>query len=241
MLEVKGFRGRERQGQGADDAGAWVPGVNALGELRPLGVRRVPRLDDDGRDSSALVDKLLVEGSCLMARSPKSAKAGRRAQARRGEPAATSRRRRWRASSGARRITSPMPPKHYARARPLAEGETREREEPRARADLERRAHHPHRRADERACRDRQMSWRRAARLARQGPAGLVRPRRQRAAALHPGEDPPEGDHRRPQAPQRREARGRDRRARPVRRLQRHRARRSAPSSTSTTSTGRTA
>ena len=41
----------------------------------------------------------------------------------------------------------------------------------------------------------------RATGLARQGPAGLVRPRRQRAAALHPGEDPPKGDHRRPEAP----------------------------------------
>ena len=101
---------------------------------------------------------------------------------------------------------SPMPPKHYPRARPLAEGETRTRGgAERARADLERRADHHHRRADGGAGRDRHAHLvRRAARLARQGPAGLVRPRRQRAAALHPGEDPPQGDHRRPEAPHRR-------------------------------------
>ena len=39
-----------------------------------------------------------------------------------------------------------------------------------------------------------------AARLARQGRAGLERPRRPRAAALHPGEGPPEGPDRRPAA-----------------------------------------
>ena len=42
-----------------------------------------------------------------------------------------------------------------------------------------------------------QPGSRSAARLARQGRAGLVRPRRPGAAALHPGEDPPQGDDRR--------------------------------------------
>ena len=158
-------------------------------------------------------------------------------------PAGTFRRRRWRASSGATRMRRRWPPKHYPRARPLAEGETRTAEEPSQPELIWNGAQdHHHRRADEGAGRDRHAHpVRRATRLARQGPAGLVRPRRQRAAALHPGEDPPQGDHRRPEAPHGREARGGDRRARPVRRLQRHRARISAPSSTSTTSTGRTA
>ena len=39
------------------------------------------------------------------------------------------------------------------------------------------------------------------ARLARQGPAGLVGPRRAGAAPLHPGEGAPQGAHRRPAAP----------------------------------------
>ncbi len=45
-----------------------------------------------------------------------------------------------------------------------------------------------------------------AARLARQGRAGLERPRRPRPAALHPGEGPPQGADRRPAAPDARSA-----------------------------------
>jgi type III restriction enzyme len=48
-------------------------------------------------------------------------------------------------------------------------------------------------------------AFRRATHLAWQGPSGLDRPRCQCAAALHPGEDPPQGDHRRPEAPHGRE------------------------------------
>ena len=44
-----------------------------------------------------------------------------------------------------------------------------------------------------------------AARLARQGRAGLERPRRPRAAALHPGEGAPQGADRRPAARRRKE------------------------------------
>ena len=44
------------------------------------------------------------------------------------------------------------------------------------------------------------------ARLARQGRAGLERPRRPRPAALHPGEGPPQGADRRPAARRRRKA-----------------------------------
>ena len=96
---------------------------------------------------------------------------------------------------------------------------------------------------DPRGLRAPQPRPRPATRLARQGRAGLERPRRPRAAALHPGEGPPEGADRRPAAA---EPRAREheagRAARPLRRLQRP-ARRSAtrPSSTSTTRTGRTA
>ncbi|MCK7502969.1 MAG: hypothetical protein MZV70_01935 [Desulfobacterales bacterium] len=82
-----------------------------------------------------------------------------------------------------------------------------------------------------------------AARLARQGRAGLERPRRPRPAALHPGEGPPQGADRRPAARDpRAQARGRADHRRPLRRLQRHPARAwTRPSSTSTTRTGRTA
>ena len=63
-----------------------------------------------------------------------------------------------------------------------------------------------------------------ATRLARQGRAGLERSRRPRAAALHPGEGPPEGADRRPAARRRaeREHETGQITARPVRRLQRH-------------------
>ena len=138
---------------------------------------------------------------------------------------------------------APRPPKHYPRARPLAEGETRTAEEPSQPELIWNGAQdHHHRRADEGAGGDRHAhAVRRATRLARQGPAGLVRPRRQRAAALHPGEDPPQGDHRRSEAPHGREARG----ARPTRPTcsptSTASRRSSAPNSTSTTSTGRTA
>ena len=59
---------------------------------------------------------------------------------------------------------------------------------------------------DPRRLRAAQPRPRPAARLARQGRAGLVRPRRPRAAALHPGEGPPQGADRRPAAPDRRSA-----------------------------------
>ena len=53
---------------------------------------------------------------------------------------------------------------------------------------------------DARGLRAPQPRPRPAARLARQGRAGLVRPRRPCAAALHPGEGPPQGPDRRPAA-----------------------------------------
>ena len=53
---------------------------------------------------------------------------------------------------------------------------------------------------DPRRLRAPQPRSRPAARLARQGRAGLERPRRPRAAALHPGEGPPQGADRRPAA-----------------------------------------
>src|SRR5436309_2426317 len=62
-----------------------------------------------------------------------------------------------------------------------------------------------------------------AARLARQGPAGLERPRHPGAAALHPGEGPSQGVDRRPAAPDTREAPGDGRgHSGPLRGLQRY-------------------
>ena len=136
-----------------------------------------------------------------------------------------------------------MPPKHYPRARPLAEGETRTAEEPRAaRADLERRADHHHRRADDGAGRDRQLTlsdaqlvWRGKD---RQDWSDLVVnvPPLYIQEKIHPKAII---DDLKRRTAEKREAR--DRRARPVRRFQRHRRPSSAPNSTSTTSTGRTA
>ena len=84
---------------------------------------------------------------------------------------------------------NPAEPAHYRRARPLAEGATRERPRPRSADRLARRAHSRLEGAGSAIARNgRGRNRRRAARLARQGPAGLVRPRRSDAAALHPGE-----------------------------------------------------
>ena len=81
---------------------------------------------------------------------------------------------------------APRPPKHYPRARPLAEGRNaRARSRSRSADRLERGEDQPDQRADDAACRDRHgRDRRRATGLARQGPAGLVRPRRQCADAL---------------------------------------------------------
>src|SRR5580698_9701202 len=91
---------------------------------------------------------------------------------------------------------SPMPPKHFSRARPLAEGATRTAEEPNQPELIWNGARI--------AVTDAQMKELAetgkltlsdaATGLARQGQAGLVRSRRQRAAALYPGEDSPQGD-----------------------------------------------
>ena len=81
-----------------------------------------------------------------------------------------------------------------------------------------------------------------ATRVARQGRAGLVRPRGAGAAAVHPGEGPPEGADRRPAAAQQGRGTGGGRPTRPVRRLQRPAKRqRSHRRSTATTPTGPTA
>src|SRR5690606_6778353 len=69
-----------------------------------------------------------------------------------------------------------------------------------------------------------QSRSRSAARLARQGRGGLVGPGGEGAAALHPGEDPPQGDHRGPEARQPPQGRARGG-AGPLRRLQRPRPR----------------
>ncbi len=93
--------------------------------------------------------------------------------------------------------SAPRPPKRYPRARPLAEGQTRTAEEPSqpeliwngAKITITKEQ------MAELVETGRLTLSDCAARLARQGPAGLVRSRRQRAAALHPGEDPAAGDH----------------------------------------------
>ena len=99
---------------------------------------------------------------------------------------------------------SPLPPAHYPRQLPLAEGEHRERDPDRdPQLSVERHAHHPDRGAAPAIGRDRRnRDRRRATGVARQGYPGLVRPDRPDAAALHPGKDPPQGDHRRSEAPQ---------------------------------------
>ena len=99
---------------------------------------------------------------------------------------------------------------------------------------------------DSRGLRAAQPRPRPAARLARQGRAGLERSGRPCPAALHPGEGPSQGlDRRSAPADGRQEAADKPPAsvaARPVRRLQRHpRGRRTRPSSTSTTRTGPTA
>ena len=135
------------------------------------------------------------------------------------------------------------PPVRYAARHAAAEGrDARARRGPRPADRLERRAHPPDTGAGAAAAGDRRgRDRRRAARLARQGPAGLVRPRGQRAAALHPGEGPPQGDHRRSEAPHEGERARRRATRRTCSPISTASTRRRAPSSTSTTSTGRTA
>ena len=104
----------------------------------------------------------------------------------------------------------PVKPVRYPRPHPLSAGVARERD-----ADLDPQiiwngARIRLTKAQVRAAagHGRGRDRRRAARLARQGPAGLVGPRGQRAAALHPGEGAPQGDHRRPGAALQGSARG---------------------------------
>ena len=96
---------------------------------------------------------------------------------------------------------------------------------------------------DPRGLRAPQQRPRSPARLARQGRAGLERPRRPRPAALHPGESPPQGADRRPAAADERsktaQAPGSTPTSSPISTAS-PRAR-TRPSSTSTTRTGPTA
>ena len=247
VLEVKGIKDESDKAKAADDARALGPWRQRARRLWPLGLRRISGLGRDGRGLRRAGRSTAHEGSppdgpfspIFQWQALQQVDALKHNEAtRRNIPTAEM-------ESFFRRDedAAPRPPKHYPRARPLAEGETRTAEEPSQPELIWNGAQdHDHRRADEGAGGDwHAHALRRATRLARQGPAGLVRPRRQRAAALHPGEDPPQGDHRRPEAAHGREARGRGRHARPVRRLQRARRPSSAPNSTSTTSTGRTA
>ncbi len=97
---------------------------------------------------------------------------------------------------------------------------------------------------DPRGLRAPQPRPRPAARLARQGRAGLVRPRRPRAAALHPGEGPPQGADRRPAARRRASSASTTGGAQPTcspTSTASPDGRATRPSSTSTTRTGRTA
>ena len=50
IVEIKGYRGEDAKEKKTTMDTYWVPGVNHLGTLRPLGVRRVHRrLSDRGR------------------------------------------------------------------------------------------------------------------------------------------------------------------------------------------------
>ena len=250
VLEIKGYRGGDAQGQGRDHAQSLGARREQSRHLRPLGFRGVHAMCSRSRsDFAALVEmQLHQERYRLMARDAndrqrQASKQVEALDARRGH--APQHPDRGNRTASSERTRNPRRAAEALSARPpLAEGETRERDEDRRPADdLERRAHRHHREQMTAAGGDgRGRARRRATRLARQGPAGLVRPRRQRAAALHPGEGPPQGDHRRSERRTRRR-READRTTRPtcspISTASTTRKRR--PSSTSTTSTGRTA
>ena len=140
-----------------------------------------------------------------MARSPRSSngKALSRSDALKHNEATRrlSRPRRWRAFS-AREDAAPRLPKNYPRARPLAEGETRTSEEPGqpeliwngAKITITDAQMKELAETGTLTLSDARLVWRGKD---RQDWTDLVR---QCAAALHPGEDPPQGDHRRPKA-----------------------------------------
>jgi hypothetical protein len=151
--------------------------------------------------------------------------AGRRAQAQRGHPPNIPT---AEMESFFRRDedAAPRPPKRYPRARPLAEGETRTAEEPSqpeliwngTRITITAEQMRELAETGALTLSDAQLVWR------GKGPSRLDRPRRQRAATVHTGENTPQGRHRRPEAPHGGEARGEGRDSRPVRRFQRHHA-----------------
>ena len=130
----EGHQGRERQGQGPDDArtlGSWRQRAR---RLRPLGIRRISRLGRDGRGFRRAGRSTAQEGFRLMARSPRSSngKPSKQVDALKHDEATRRNIPTAEMESFFRRDedASPMPPKHYPRARPLAEGETRTPEEP---------------------------------------------------------------------------------------------------------------
>ena len=134
VLEVKGIKDETDKAKAQTTRELWVPGVNALGGFGTLGLRRIPRLGRDGRGFRHAGRSTAQESCRLMARSPRSSngKPSKQVDAlkhneatRRNIPTAEM-------ESFFRRDedAAPRPPKHYPRARPLAEGETRTAEEP---------------------------------------------------------------------------------------------------------------
>ncbi len=138
---------------------------------------------------------------------------------------------------------SPLPPKHYERQLPLAEGERRERDPDRdpqllwngMRITLTEAQRRQLAETGEIEIGEAQLVWRGKD---NQDWSDLIV---QHAAALHPGKDPPEGDHRRSAPAQRRGRRGRGGRSRACSPISTACRGMSRPSSTSTRRTGRTA
>ena len=176
VVEIKGYRREDAKEKKSTMETYWVPGVNHLGTLRPLGVRRVHR---------DLPDRVRLRGQ-----------GRKRVQQDDRRPPRRSRR---------RKATNHGQESHKASARSvetLKHDEAKRKNIPTAeyQSVLEKEQQRSARRSDVPA----QHRPRSAARLAREGRAGLERPRRPCAAALHPGKGPPEGADRRPAAQPRR-------------------------------------
>src|SRR6202158_920053 len=102
--------------------------------LWTLAFRGIPRLGGDGGRFCRICRSTAEEGSRLMVRPPKSSKSSKQVDALKHEAASRRNIPTAEMESFFRRDedASPMPPKHYPRARPLAEGAKRTTEEPRA-------------------------------------------------------------------------------------------------------------
>ena len=124
VLEIKGYRGLDAQLKAETMRTLWVPGVNGLGAYGRWAFAEFREVFAIKDEFAALVDRLIGEGACLMARGIPDPKAGRRrcamATTRRNIPTAE-----MQSFFQREEDHSPLPPKHYRAATAIGRGRTR--------------------------------------------------------------------------------------------------------------------